>query len=117
MQAADRGLKELLAGHGHGGESGARMRARVIPLVEKLVMRAQEAGVLRPDVGALDLPIVSLMLGQVIDFTHAVAPELWRRYLALLLDGLRNDGAPLPLAPLEPAQLDAAIATLHPSRH
>jgi AcrR family transcriptional regulator len=117
MQAADRGLKELLAGQGHGGESGKRMRARVIPVVEQLVARAQAAGVLRPDIGALDLPMVSLMLGQVIDFTHAVEPELWRRYLALLLDGLRSEGGSLPLAPLDPAQLDAAIATLHPSRH
>jgi AcrR family transcriptional regulator len=117
MQAADRGLKELLAGQGHGGESGRRMRARVIPIVEQIVARAQAAGVLRPDIGALDLPIVSLMLGQVIDFTHAVEPELWRRYLALLLDGLRSEGGSLPLAPLDPAQLDAAIATLHPSRH
>jgi AcrR family transcriptional regulator len=117
MQAADRGLKELLAGHGHGGESGARMRARLIPLVERLVARAQEAGVLRPDVGALDLPMVSLMVGQVIDFSHEVAPDLWRRYLALLLDGLRSEGSVLPLAPLEPAQLDAAIERLHPQRH
>ncbi len=117
MQAADRGLKELLVGHGHASESGARVRAQVLALAEQLVTRAQEAGALRPDVGARDLPIVSLMLGQVIDFSHAVAPDLWRRYLALLLDGLRNPGRPLPLAPLEPAQLDAAIATLHSHRH
>jgi AcrR family transcriptional regulator len=117
MQAADRGLKELLVGHGHASESGARVRARVLALAERLIARARQAGVLRPDIGAHDLPIVSLMLGQVIDFSHAVAPELWRRYLALLLDGMRHEGSPLPLAPLEPAQLDAAIATLHPHRH
>ncbi len=117
MQAADRGLKELLVGHGHASESGARVRARVLPVVDQLVARAQEAGALRPDVGALDLPIVSLMLGQVIDFSHDVEPELWRRYLALLLDGLRHEGSPLPLAPLEPEQLNAAIARLHPHRH
>jgi len=117
MQAADRGLKELLVGHGHAAESGARVRARLLPVVARLVARAQEAGALRPDIGALDLPIVSLMLGQVIDFSHAVEPDLWRRYLALLLDGLRSEGRPLPLAPLEPAQLNAAIAALHPQRH
>jgi AcrR family transcriptional regulator len=113
LQAADRGLKELLVGHGHAAESGARVRARLLPVVAQLVGRAQEAGALRPDVGALDLPIVSLMLGAVIDFSHAVEPELWRRYLALLLDGLRREGRPLPRAPLEPAQLNAAIAALH----
>ena len=117
MQAADRGLKELLVGHGHASEAGARVRARVLPLAEQLVTRAQTAGALRPDVGALDLPIISLMLGQVIDFSSDIAPDLWRRYLALLLDGLRSDRSPLPLAPLEPEQLNAAIAKLHPHRH
>jgi hypothetical protein len=73
--------------------------------------------VLRSDIGALDLPMLTLMVGQVIDFSHEVEPDLWRRYLALLLDGLRSEGRPLPLAPLEPAQLDAAIARLHPHRH
>ena len=47
---------------------------------------------------------------QVIDFSHEVAPDLWRRYLALLLDGLRSDRRPLPLAPLGPDQLNCAIA-------
>src|SRR4029079_8239399 len=117
MQAADRGLKELLVGHGHASEAGARVRARVLPLAEQLVTRAQAAGALRPDVGALDLPIISLMLGQVIDFSSDIEPDLWRRYLALLLDGLRSGRSPLPLAPLEPEQLNAAIAKLHPHRH
>jgi AcrR family transcriptional regulator len=115
MQAADRGLKELLV-DGHASPAGARVRERVLPMVERLVVRAQEAGALRPDVGTLDLPMVSLMLGQVIDFSEDIAPALWRRYLALLLDGMRTGHEPLPLAPLAPAQLDAAMATWRPRR-
>jgi AcrR family transcriptional regulator len=116
MQAADRGLKELLVSHGHAHGRIARVRQRVMPMVEQLVARAHEAGALRPDVEVGDLPIVSLMLGQVIDFTGDIAPDLWRRYLALLLDGLQSDHRPLPLAPLAPAQLDAAMSTWRPRR-
>jgi AcrR family transcriptional regulator len=116
MQAADRGLKELLVGHGHADERVVRVRERVMPVIERLVERAHEAGALRADVGALDLPMVSLMIGQVADFSEDVAPGLWRRYLALLLDALRSDGTALPLAPLAPDQLDAAMAAWRPPR-
>lgn len=68
------------------------------------------------DVSVADLPILSLMLGQVIEFAGEVEPELWRRYLALLLDGLRAEGAPLPGAALSPARLDAAMAAWRPRR-
>jgi AcrR family transcriptional regulator len=116
MQAADRGLKELLMSHEHAHDRVARVRAGVMPLVEQLIRRAHDAGALRPDVGALDLPIVSLMLGQVVDFSEDVAPGLWRRYLALLLDALRGERGVLPLGPLAPEQLDAAMSTWRPRR-
>ena len=118
MQAADRGLKDLLMSHSHTLDRVIRVRERTLPLIERLVARAHEQGALRADAGALDLPMVSLMLGQVIDFSGDVAPELWRRYVALLLDGLRArpDGAPLPGDPLTPAQLDAAMSAWRPRR-
>jgi AcrR family transcriptional regulator len=116
MQAADRGLKELLVGHSHADPRVVRVRERVIPVIERLVARAHAAGALRPDVGALDLPMVSLMIGQVTDFSEDVAPGLWRRYLALLLDALRSERTTLPLAPLAPDQLDAAMAAWQPPR-
>jgi AcrR family transcriptional regulator len=116
MQAADRGLKELLVGHSHGDERVVRVRQRVLPVVEGLVARAQQAGTLRADIGALDLPMVSLMIGQVTDASEGMAPGLWRRYLALLLDALRSERTPLPLAPLTTDQLDAAMAAWRPPR-
>jgi hypothetical protein len=46
------------------------------------------------------------MLGSVIDLSHDVAPELWRRYLAIVLDGLRAEPVrpeplPVPAPPFE----------------
>jgi hypothetical protein len=116
MQAADRGLKELLLAHGEALDGVTRVRARLMPLVEQVLRRAQETGALRPDVSVGDLPMLSLMLGHVVDFAGRIEPELWRRYLALLLDGLRAEGAPLPGAALSPERLDAAMAAWRPRR-
>jgi AcrR family transcriptional regulator len=109
MQAADRGLKELLLTHGDALDRVTRVRARVMPMLEQVLRRAQQAGALRPDVSVGDLPMLSLMLGHVVDFAGPAEPELWRRYLALLLDGLRSEGAPLPGAAPTPERLDAAM--------
>src|SRR3954454_16127075 len=49
MQAADRGLKDLVFSHGHALDRVARVRSRMLPLVETIVERAQAAGVLRAD--------------------------------------------------------------------
>ena len=45
----------------------------------------------------------------MIETTASVAPEYWRRYLGLLLDGLRAEAATaLPEPPLTRAQLARA---------
>jgi hypothetical protein len=52
------------------------------------------------------------MLGAVMDRARDVEPELWRRYLGLVLDGLRPAAAtPLPVGPLSTDQLDTVMRT------
>jgi len=119
MQAADRGLKDLVFSHVHALERVARVRRRIMPLVEQLVERAQAAGALRGDLAAGDMPLIGLMLSHVFDFSCAADPELWRRYLALVLDGLRAgrpESGPLPRPALDAAQLDAAMTRWRPPR-
>lgn len=113
MQAADRGLHELLSRDQDTLERVTRVRERVLPLVKRIATRALESGQARPDFAPLDVPILSLMLVQVVEFSREVDPELWRRYLALLLDGLRAgcEPRPLPHPPLSAGQLDRAMAT------
>lgn len=114
LQAADRGLKEVLICDLGSMDRVRRIRERILPLAEQIAERAIAAGRVRDDLAPLDMPMLSLMLGQVVDFSRDVDPELWRRYLALLLDGLRAPGEPrppLPRSPLTAGQLDAALAT------
>jgi AcrR family transcriptional regulator len=113
MQAADRGLKEVLIGTRRGQRRVVAARARIAPVVEELLERARAAGELRPDVASSDIALIQFMLGAAIDYTHDVDPEAWRRLLAIVLDGLRRRrDAPsaLPTPALDDAQLDRAMA-------
>jgi AcrR family transcriptional regulator len=66
-------------------------------LNERLVSRAQAAGVLRGDVDPHDLSHVFEQIARVHGTTPERTAELRARYLALHLDGLRAPGwAPLP---------------------
>jgi AcrR family transcriptional regulator len=100
-QACDRGLKELLASSAHGREGVQQARRRLSRLVTAIFDRAKDAGVLRADVATEDAPLIQMMLGMIIDRTRDVEPELWRRYLVIVLDGLRPSreavtGLPVP---------------------
>jgi AcrR family transcriptional regulator len=89
LQACNRGLKELLHDRPEGSALVERARDRLLPLVGELVEHARDAGALRADVQPQDLPLIQMMIGEVIDRTRHVDPELWRRYLELVLRGLR----------------------------
>jgi AcrR family transcriptional regulator len=105
LHACDRGFKEVALSGVHGLERVARARELMFPLVSKLVERAQADGSLRADLEPTDLPLLQLMLGSLSECTRDVDPEVWRRYLGILTDGLRasRDAA----SPLERPALTA----------
>lgn len=110
LQARDRGLKELIADHAHGGDCLIRARDRLRLLVTELFDRAKAAGVVRADAEALDTPMIFMMLGPLMERARHVDPDLWRRYLGVVLDGLRPAAAtPLPRPALAPDQLDSVM--------
>jgi AcrR family transcriptional regulator len=103
----NRGLKDIMAMRAHGRARTEALRARIRPLLRRLIERAQEQGSLRADFAPEDLSLVFWTADRVIEATAAVRPDFWRRYLALLLDGLRAEAAtPLPHPPLTRAQLN-----------
>ena len=80
------------------------------PAVRQLVERAQADGSLRADFVPEDMPLVFMTGGRVLEASRGVAPDLWRRYVGLLLDGLRAEGAtPLPRGPLTHAQMNRLL--------
>jgi AcrR family transcriptional regulator len=111
LHMKNRSLKHVLLATAHGRDRAEAVRERVRPLMRALVQRAHEQGTLRPDFAAEDMPLVFWTGSRVIEATVDVAPELWRRYLGLLLDGLRADAATqLPVAALSQGQLDRVAA-------
>jgi AcrR family transcriptional regulator len=111
LQAANRGLKDILAHtlRREGALTPARRRVR--RLNAKLVERAQRAGVLRADITAEDISIFLMSMCTVVDTTAEVAPDFWRRFLTISIDGLRagEKRTRLPEPPLSARQLDKAM--------
>jgi AcrR family transcriptional regulator len=95
LQSFDRGLREVMLGTGRGPQRRTQMHGRVESSVDQLVTRAKEQGTLRPDMQPWDLPMIQLMVAAITDNTGH--PDLWRRYLRLLLDGLRARPGTEPL--------------------
>lgn len=117
MQTANRGLKGLLFSTAHGRERVAHARERIDPIARQLVSRAKASGHLRPDVSHTDMPLLSFSVGTTDDFAGHVAPELWRRYLGIVLDGLRTrreEPSKLSVEPLGEKELDGAMRTWRP---
>ena len=90
QHACDRGFKEVALSGSHGKERVARARQLMFPLVPRLVARAQEEGSLRADVEPTDMPLLQLMLGSLSECTRNADPDVWRRFLGIITDGLRT---------------------------
>ena len=118
LAAGNVGLRQLITGSRHGAERVSRARSRLEPLVVEVVERARVAGAIRPDATPQDLPLTLLTLGALLDAAHDHAPDLWRRYLALVLDGLRPEGRERePLPPTVSLEVvDQVIAAAHERR-
>ncbi|MFD2415585.1 TetR/AcrR family transcriptional regulator [Amycolatopsis pigmentata] len=74
-----------------------RIRNQLHADIGSLVQRAHECGALRPDVTATDIYLLICAPVHVIENLPGAPSDLWRRYLAIIFDGLRPEGAsPLP---------------------
>ncbi len=111
--ATDRGLREILYGKCSCGNRVEAARTRLVPKIAKLVERAQKDGYLRPGISDTDMPILGMLAGTVSEFAGHVDADLWRRYVAIFMDGLRNrDGQqPLPVGALDEDQTALAMTT------
>jgi AcrR family transcriptional regulator len=109
LQAADRLLSDL-ALRGAPSPAIARAQDNGHDLMRRIVTRAQESGALRPDWVLEDIAFITWSHTRIIEATAKIAPEAWRRHLALVLDGLRATAAhPLPVPPITEDQLMQAL--------
>jgi AcrR family transcriptional regulator len=117
MQAADRGLADLLSSNFDDNPCAAAgdlesLRASAYDSLEKLVARAQEAGALRADFVPQDLALLLMANAGLVHRTCSAAPSSWARLAAFVLDGLQASAAtPAPAPPSEPAVIAAMRRT------
>ena len=107
-QAKDRGLCETFLGHdGFGPDE--QVAEKLIAVLSPLFDRATKAGVLREGISVTDVYPIFAMLDSVYRISDAL-PDLWRRYLEIMLDGLRvSDRPALPVPALDIASFKAAL--------
>jgi AcrR family transcriptional regulator len=75
-------------------------RSRMFQTIHALVGRARDNGAVRADITGSDVILLMCAPGYITSYVPDAPPGLWRRYLALIFDGLRPDGAsPLPHPP------------------
>ncbi|CAN5557824.1 TetR/AcrR family transcriptional regulator [soil metagenome] len=81
-----------------------RLRDELHTRLGVLVDRARDAGALRSDITEMDVFLLMCAPIHAVENLPAPAPLLWQRYLAIIFDGLRPEGAhPLPQpAPMLP---------------
>jgi AcrR family transcriptional regulator len=87
--AGDLGLRQLMMFATYDRDQVCYARDRMRPVITRLVQRAQASGDLRRDFAATDVKMIAFMLASVAEYAASAAPAVWRRYLAMLIDGLR----------------------------
>ncbi|QPZ39376.1 TetR/AcrR family transcriptional regulator [Paramicrobacterium chengjingii] len=109
-QARDRGLCETFLGNDGFGPH-ERIAEKLVAVLSPLFDRAHAAGLLRDGVSVTDIGPIFAMLNSVYRVSDE-HPDLWRRYLALILDGLRaRDRLALPVPALDVAAFATALTT------
>ncbi|WP_354697741.1 hypothetical protein DSM112329_03381 [Paraconexibacter sp. AEG42_29] len=111
LQVADRSLKQVMFASDRGQKRVEEARAGLGPAVTALVDRAHDARLLRDDVLASDVAMITLMLSVVVDFGRGYEPELYRRYLEWLIAGILRDGPATGQPPIAMECFHSAMLT------
>jgi AcrR family transcriptional regulator len=116
--AGDLGLRQLMMFATYDRDQVCYARDRMRPVIARLVERAQASGDLRQDFQATDVKMIGFMLASIAEYAAPAAPEVWRRYLAILVDGLRpaRDGVTELPVPAPTADDLAELMTGHGHR-
>jgi AcrR family transcriptional regulator len=109
--AADRSFFDAAMRDAIADEPLARAKRELETALDELVVAAQECGEVRADVAGIDVAMLMMAATNTCAPAHELQPQLWRRYLALMIDGLRPGAtSPLPAPAFTAARLAAAVA-------
>ena len=111
--AGNRGFSEVILELPDAMERFVSVRDRIKPAVTRLIDRGRDAGVLRPGIEASDFFAIMNMVESIAATSKSVNDQVWRRYLAIALDGIRADAMPrqpLSVPPLSDDEVDRAKA-------
>ena len=107
LQVRDRGVLEAVGERFFGDPRMHDLKEKVNPKVAAVLRRAQQVGAVRADIEPQDIPILIQGAARAGCVMPSGDPELARRYLAIILDGLRPGAASeLPVGPPDIAALE-----------
>ena len=112
MQAEDRGFTDVLTATFPAAPGLEARRAEARANAERLIERARRQGTLRDDFVVGDLIWILIANGAYLQATRDIAPDAWRRYVVLILEAARADGAGRLPAPASERQLVQALSRL-----
>ncbi len=98
--APDRGYFQVVLAADADDESFRSSSQALDEAIGHLLVRAQDDGAVRADIVANDIHMLVQAATATVASHHGARPDLWRRYIALVLDGLGPDARPLPAPPL-----------------
>jgi AcrR family transcriptional regulator len=116
LQAADRGLSDLLSMALQADDQVEQLRGRANEQLVKLVERAKAAGQLRADFVGEDILLLLIASAAVAGVTRIDAPDAWRRFVALVLEAFQCQDAPCLPPPPTTAQMASAMRRLAAER-
>ena len=107
LMTSSRGVHDMFA-PGYAAEQLESVEEQLQRPLRRLLKRAQQAGLVRRDVVTEDLGVLLQMLAAAADISTSDPAKLLRRYLQLILAGLRPSDTRLPGAPPTSAEVRAA---------
>jgi AcrR family transcriptional regulator len=118
LQSSNRGLQEVLHGSVYMQQGVAAARNLLLPMIGTLLERAQAAGSVRRDVATADIPVILLMLSSLALYTYDTRPDVWQRYLDIILAGLHTqpEQQPFSVPALSDDELLDSMSTWHLKR-
>ncbi|MGA2757430.1 MAG: helix-turn-helix domain-containing protein [Solirubrobacteraceae bacterium] len=96
LLAADRSFFAAASGPGPADAQLGAAKLELQLALDELVAGAQRCGEVRPEVTGTDIAMLMMAATNTCAPAHALQPQLWRRYLALMIDGLRPQSTSLP---------------------